>query len=62
MPDRILNNVVLPAPFAPIIPMIPPGGNLKLMSSINKLSSYDFERFLTSITISPSLGALGIII
>ena len=37
MPDRILNNVVLPAPFAPIIPMIPPGGNLKLMSSINKL-------------------------
>ena len=55
-----LNRVVLPAPFAPITPIIPPGGSLKLRLSINNLSSKDLLTFLKVITSLPSLGAGGI--
>ena len=34
----IRNSVVLPAPLGPITPTMPPGGNLKVRSSISRLS------------------------
>ena len=37
-PAIILNSVVLPAPFGPITPTIPPGGNEKVMSSTSSRS------------------------
>ena len=58
----ILNRVDFPAPFGPITPTIPPGGNEKLKFSISNLSPIAFCKLLTSITFDPSLGPLGITI
>ena len=62
IPVTILNNVVFPAPFGPIIPTIAPGGTSKDKSSINSLPSYDFFIFLAFITTLPSLSPKGIVI
>ena len=37
LPVIILNSVVLPAPFGPMTPTMPPGGSLKSRSSISEL-------------------------
>ena len=58
----MLKSVVLPAPLAPIIPTIAPFGTLIERSSKSTLSSITFFKLFVSITRSPSLGAVGIII
>ena len=52
--------MVLPAPFGPITPTIPAGGNLNSRFSYNNLSSKDLETFTDSITLFPNLGPGGI--
>ena len=55
-PVIILNRVVLPAPFGPMMPTMPPGGSLKFKSSISTLSPNAFESPVTSTTTPPSRG------
>jgi hypothetical protein len=43
-PVIILNSVVLPAPLAPMTPTMPPGGSLKVRSSISSLPWKPFDR------------------
>ena len=43
-PVIMRNSVVLPAPFGPITPTMPPGGSLNERSSISSLSPKPFER------------------
>ena len=52
--------VVFPAPFGPIIPTIPAGGNLKFKLSYNNLSPNDFATAFASITLFPKRGPFGI--
>ena len=59
-PVSILNSVVLPAPFGPITPTMPPGGSLKDKSSISSRSPKAFDKPPTSSTTPPSLGPGGI--
>ena len=40
------NSVVLPAPLGPMTPTMPPGGSLKLRSSISSLSPKPFDRLV----------------
>ena len=42
LPVIMRNNVVLPAPFGPITPTIPPGGSAKFMSSTSRFSTVGF--------------------
>jgi hypothetical protein len=37
-PTIMRNNVVLPTPFGPMTPTMPPGGSLKVRSSIRSVS------------------------
>jgi hypothetical protein len=41
----IRNSVVLPAPFGPMTPTMPPGGSLKVRSSISSGRHRPFEAF-----------------
>src|SRR3712207_2113513 len=52
-------RVVLPAPFGPIIPTIPLGGNMKLRLSNKSFSPNAFATFLASITLLPKRGPFG---
>ena len=61
-PTSILNKVVLPAPFGPITPTIPPGGSRKSKSSTSSLLAKALLRLSASITTSPNLGPAGIMI
>ena len=56
------NSVVLPAPFGPITPTMPPGGSLKVRSSISRLSPKPFLRSSKSMTFWPSRSATGMTI
>ncbi len=47
-------QVVLPAPFGPMTPTMPPGGNLNDRLSIKSLSWNPLERFSKSMTLAPS--------
>ena len=58
----ILNIVVLPAPFGPIIPTIPACGKLNSKFSYNSLSPKALETPLASITFVPKRGPFGIYI
>ena len=60
--DNILNKVVFPAPFGPMIPTIAPGGILSERSSINNLSPKPLLIFFNSITFDPNLSPEGITI
>ena len=59
-PVSILNNVVLPAPFGPITPTIPPGGSWNDKLSINNFSSNPLVKLSASITTPPRRGPAGI--
>ena len=59
-PAIILNSVVLPAPFGPTIPTIPPLGISKLKSLNKTLSPKALVIFSAFITTSPNLGPGGI--
>ena len=56
------NSVVLPAPFGPITPTMPPGGSLKVRSSISSLSPKPLVRPSKSMTFWPSRSATGMTI
>ena len=45
-PVIMRNSVVLPAPFGPMTPTMPPGGSLKVRSSISRLSPIAFAQML----------------
>ena len=45
-PTIMRNSVVLPAPFGPITPTMPPGGSLKERSSISSLSPKPFSKLI----------------
>ncbi len=49
-PDIMRNSVVLPAPFGPMMPTMPPAGRLKFRLSMSRRSPYDLRRFFASIT------------
>ena len=61
-PVIILNSVVLPAPFGPITPTIPPGGSLNDSPSISSWSPNAFCSPSTSTTMPPSFGPAAICI
>src|SRR5918998_1552814 len=54
-PMIMRKSVVLPAPFGPITPTMPPGGSLKLRSSISRRSEKPLVRFSKSMTLLPGL-------
>ena len=58
----ILNNVVLPAPFGPMTPTMPPGGNKNERFSMSNFSSKLFTRSVALTTVSPRRGPGGIMI
>ena len=58
-PVIIRNSVVLPAPFGPMTPTIPPRGSVKLRSSIRSRSPYAFRTPRASTTMSPRRGPGG---
>ena len=61
-PVIIRNSVVLPAPFGPITPTMPPGGSLKVRLSISSLSPKPLVRPSKSTTFWPSRSATGMVI
>src|ERR1043166_4916661 len=61
-PVIMRNSVVLPAPFGPITPTMPPGGSLKVRSSISRLSPKPFLSPSKSTTFWPSRSATGMTI
>jgi hypothetical protein len=58
-PVIMRKSVVLPAPFGPMIPTMPPGGSENETSSNSSVSPKAFESPLASTTLSPSRGASG---
>jgi hypothetical protein len=54
MPASMRNSVVLPAPFGPMMPTMPPAGRLKLKDSIKSRSPKALRTLLHSITKSPN--------
>ena len=52
-------SVVLPAPFGPITPTMPPGGSEKVKSSKRSVSPNAFETPSAWTTTSPSRGPAG---
>jgi hypothetical protein len=61
-PVSIRKSVVLPAPFGPMTPTMPPGGREKVRSSIRSLSPMAFFSPSTSITLEPRRGPFGMMI
>ena len=61
-PVITLNTVVLPAPFGPITPTMPPGGSLKVRLSISRLSPKPLVSPSNSTTFCPSRSATGMTI
>src|SRR5690606_7220948 len=53
---------VLPAPFGPMMPTMPPGGSLKLRLSISRRSPNPLVRPSASITTLPRRGPGGMVI
>ena len=60
VPTIIFISVVLPAPFGPITPTMPPGGSAKVSPSKSSLSPKPFFRSFASTTTLPSRGPGGI--
>ena len=60
LPMIILNSVVLPAPFGPITPTMPPGGSLKSSPSMSVQPSKPFLMWSASSTTPPSRGPVEI--
>ena len=61
-PVIMRNSVVLPAPFGPMTPTMPPGGSLKLRPSIRRRSPNPFVRSSKSMTFWPRRSAIGMTI
>src|SRR4029079_7222635 len=58
-PVIMRNTVVLPAPFGPMTPTMPPRGSVKLRSSNSRRSPYAFRTPRASTTMSPRRGPGG---
>jgi hypothetical protein len=56
----VLNSVVLPTPFGPMIPTMPPRGRLNDSPSMSTRSPKPFLRSWASMTTLPSRGPAGI--
>jgi hypothetical protein len=59
-PTIVLNSVVLPTPFGPMIPTMPPRGMLKLRPSMRTRSPKPLRRPSASMTTLPRRGPAGI--